>query len=40
MTETLSLQTNRIYCIALMKEDSRWRVYQVKIKGGIQRLLG
>jgi hypothetical protein len=37
MIETQSLQNNRIYCIALMKEDSQWRVYQVKIKGAIQR---
>jgi hypothetical protein len=37
MTETESLPTNRIYSIALMKEDSQWCVYQVKITGGIQR---
>ncbi len=37
MIETQSLQTNRIYSIALMKEDSQWCVYQVKIKGVIQR---
>jgi hypothetical protein len=37
MTETQSVQTNRIYSIALMKEDPEWCVYQVKIKGGIQR---
>jgi hypothetical protein len=37
MIETQSLQTNRIYSIALMKEDSQWGVYYVKIKGGIQR---
>jgi hypothetical protein len=37
MTETQTLQTNRIYSIALMKEDSQWWVYQVKIRGRIQR---
>jgi hypothetical protein len=37
MTETASLQSNRIYSIALMKEDSQWCVYQVKITGGIER---
>jgi hypothetical protein len=37
MAETQSLQTNRIYSIALMKEDSQWSVYQVKIKGVIRR---
>jgi hypothetical protein len=37
MIETQSLQSNRIYSIALMKEDSEWGVYEVKIKGGIQR---
>jgi hypothetical protein len=37
MTETPSLQTNRTYSIALMKEDPQWCVYQVKIRGRIQR---
>jgi hypothetical protein len=37
MTETQAHQTNRIYSIALMKEDSQWCVYQVKIRGRIQR---
>jgi hypothetical protein len=37
MTETQSLQANRIYSIALMKEDWQWCVYQVQIKGGIRR---
>jgi hypothetical protein len=37
MTEMESLQTNRIYSIALMKEDSQWCVYHVKVKGDIQR---
>jgi hypothetical protein len=37
MTERQSPSTNHIYSIALMKEDSEWCVYQVKITGGIQR---
>jgi hypothetical protein len=31
------VQTNRIYSIALMKNDSQWCVYHVRIKSGIQR---
>jgi hypothetical protein len=37
MIETQSLQTNRIYSIALMKQDSQWSVYHVKIKGDTLR---
>jgi hypothetical protein len=37
MIETQSVQSNRVYSIALMKEDSQWGVYYVKIQGGIQR---
>ncbi len=37
MTETQSLQINRIYSIALMKEDSQWCVYHVRVKSDIQR---
>jgi hypothetical protein len=31
------VQTNRIYSIALMKNDSQWCVYHVRIKSGIER---
>jgi hypothetical protein len=37
MIETQSLRINRVYSIALMKEDWQCCVYYVKVKGGIQR---
>jgi hypothetical protein len=32
-----SLRTDRTYSIALMKNDSQWCVYHVRIKSGIER---
>ena len=37
MIATQSLQSNRIYSIALMKQDSQCSVYHVKIKGDTLR---